>query len=426
MTNRFEDNNSKVPKNKNKKNKIKKPKMSINKKNPPPPPNLQDLFIKSILPMAMMNPKKESIENIELKHTNNLIPKIKSINNLDDLIELSELAYMKKDEGEQYILPVQRLCKIKDQLKELRDIIGLDDIKNKLIEQIIYLITHCDEKDPPLLHTIIDGPPGTGKTKIARIIGKIISSIGYLKKNPSEKNDLGSQIQLFNKDSIIIDLIEGTENKQNKENKNNKENVKYVTRGDLVGGYLGQTAIKTQKAIDSASGGVLIIDEAYSLGGTKGETDLYSQECIDTLVSNLSENRSFVCIILGYKEEINESFISKNKGLESRFPFRYTIKDYGIEQLIDILKGKIAKDGYNFDDEIFNIIRKKSSKDFKFLGRDMETLWFKIKICQTKRIFLKYDDNKILEEDVKKGLESFFSNKDDKMRDDMKHLSFYL
>ncbi|ADO67312.1 putative ATPase [Cafeteria roenbergensis virus] len=349
-----------------------------------------------------------SMKKLDNQVINNIPNPMNTISNLDDLLKLAKMAKEKETNNVQYIKSVQRLSKIVEPLEELNNVIGLDYIKNQLIDQVIYLMTHCDERYPPMLHTIIDGPPGTGKTKIAKIIGKIISKIGYLK--PLEKIDnspkFTSMAKLI-KDSLVIDIIP----EKMKTNKNGI--VKYVTRNDLVSGYLGQTAIKTQKAIDEASGGVLIIDEAYSLGGKRGhdDTDSYSQECIDTLVSNLSENRSFVCIILGYSDDINNSFISQNKGLESRFPFRYTIKDYQIEDLYNILTDKITNDGYNYNKEIFQNFLLKKSKEFKFMGRDMETLWFKIKMAHTKRIFLKKVDNtnEIIKEDIDEGLNKFFS-----------------
>lgn len=382
--------------------------------------SFQDKYYKKDFDFTESNIKKD-IENI-------LPAPIDSLESLEDLIVLAKLAKTKETEKIQFVLPIQRLSKILEPLQELSRVIGLDYIKNKLVEQIIYLVTHCDEKEPPMLHTIIDGPPGTGKTKIARIIGKIISNIGYLKKNKPKKDESSPMMSIAKlvKDTLVIDIVPEEEKENDK-----KGIVKYVTRCDLVGGYLGQTAIKTQKAIDEASGGVLIIDEAYSLGGKRGDdTDSYSQECIDTLVSNLSENRSFVCIILGYSEELDSSFINQNKGLDSRFPFRYSIKNYTIENLIDILKEKISNEKYTFSEKSFNILKSKNVKDFKYLGRDMEVLWFKIKMIQTKRIFLdnKSDKNtkkEIIDIDVKKGLDKFFNDKNTKKEIDYYKLSMF-
>ena len=412
MTNRFEDNGNNK---KNKNNKAKKYKSKIKKPS----------FIKTDYHIDLLDKYKEinPILPIE-KLVKNTIPNpMEDIKNLNDLIKLAKMAKEKEDSEEQYIKSIQRLSKLVEPLEELNKVIGLEYIKNQIIDQIIYLVTHCEEKQPPMLHTIIDGPPGTGKTKVARIIGKIITKIGYLKpiEKKEEKTSFTSVAKLL-KDSLVIDVV------PEKKEKKKTGIVKYVTRNNLVAGYLGQTAIKTQKAIDEASGGVLIIDEAYSLGGKRGseETDSYSQECIDTLVSNLSENRSFVCIILGYSDDIKNSFISQNKGLESRFPFRYTIKDYKIEDLLNILKDKVVSDGFEYKEEIFKDFLLKKSKEFKFFGRDMETLWFKIKMAQTKRIFIKKSENnrEIIKEDIDKGIKNFFDirNMD---KEEKVYLNFY-
>ena len=115
----------------------------------------------------------------------------------------------------------------------------------------------------------------------------------------------------------------------------NLENDNFITatRSDLVAKYLGQTADKTQKVIDSALGGVLFIDEAYSLGNQE-QRDSFSKECIDTINENLTEKKTdFICIIAGYKDEIESCFFSYNSGLERRFPVRFTIEEYKPEEL---------------------------------------------------------------------------------------------
>ena len=112
-----------------------------------------------------------------------------------------------------------------------------------------------------MLHCVIEGPPGVGKTEVAKILGQIYRKMGIL----------------------------------------TSDKFKSVKRSHLIGGYLGQTAIKTQKVLDECNGGVLFIDEAYSLGNSEGK-DSYSKECIDTLTAHLSENKqNFICIIAGYK-----------------------------------------------------------------------------------------------------------------------------
>ena len=113
------------------------------------------------------------------------------------------------------------------------------------------------------------------------------------------------------------------------------KNEKFVKarRSDLIAGYLGQTAKATQKIIDSAIGGVLFIDEVYSLGNSE-KRDSFAKECIDTINENLTEKKTdFICIIAGYKDEIDSCFFSYNSGLERRFPVRFTIEEYKPEEL---------------------------------------------------------------------------------------------
>ena len=120
-----------------------------------------------------------------------------------------------------------------------------------------------------------------------------------------------------------------------------KKNVfKKVTRSDLVAGYLGQTALKTNDVIQSCLGGCLFIDEAYSL--VNNDLDSFSKECIDTLNESLSRYKdNLMVIIAGYEKELNEIFFTSNPGLESRFIWRFKITPYTAKELFEILKNFI-------------------------------------------------------------------------------------
>ena len=297
-------------------------------------------------------------------------------NSISDLIEITnKYIYI---EGCDYNFNLKGLNNIKDDLIELNSLIGLVKLKKSIFEQLLYflqdlhLVQGKDNKNGDFKHTVIYGPPGTGKTEIAQILGKIYSKIGILKKNYFKK----------------------------------------VTRSDLIAGYLGQTAIKTKKVIDECLGGVLFIDEAYALG-SEG-TDIYSKECIDTLCHELSEHKNdLMVIIAGYQKDMDELFFSRNKGLDSRFIWRFEIDNYTSAELFNILKKKINDINWEFakDTNIKEDWFKNKMSYFTNYGRDMETLLLKVKIVHSKRVFGKLDLlKKINLDDLNKGFELFKDN----------------
>lgn len=188
---------------------------------------------------------------------------------------------------------------LEDLQKELDSLIGLVSVKKEISSLINLLKVNKIRKERGLStpktsnHLVFLGNPGTGKTTVARLIAKIYKQLGVLEKGQ---------------------LIE-------------------VDRSGLVAGYVGQTAIKTQEKIDEAMGGVLFIDEAYSLA--KGESD-FGQEAIDTLLKAMEDNRDdFVVIVAGYTKQM-EAFLLSNPGLKSRFNKSILFEDYTEEELLDI------------------------------------------------------------------------------------------
>jgi len=180
---------------------------------------------------------------------------------------------------------------------------------------------------------------------------------------------------------------------------------------------LGVTAIKTQKLIDKALGGTLLIDEAYSLGNT--DKDVYSKECIDTLNQNLTEKKGqFQCIIVGYEEELEKNFFSMNPGLKRRFPFKYNIEKYTSLELLEIFLLKVDKIKYKIKKP--TVVWLKSTNyfqtkmdNFKAFGGDIETFLFNVKIEHGKRVFGKHPAlHKILnKEDIECGYERYLKHK---------------
>ena len=281
------------------------------------------------------------------------------------------------------------LHKIKKPLLELDAMIGMQNLKENIVDQILYYIQnlHKDRIDNALhkdkkksvcndfLHTVIYGPPGTGKTEVAKIIGSIFANLGI--------------------------LLKGT--------------FKKVTRSDLVAGFLGQTALKTRDVIKECLGGVLFIDEAYSLGNQE-KRDNFSKECIDTLCEALSDHKdNLMVIIAGYETDLDECFFKYNQGLNSRFTWRLKIDNYNALDLHKIFLKKINDSGWTIDNAIVNANMKwfEKNKDvFKFYGRDIETLFAKTKISHSRRVFCLDESEKkrLSTADIDKGLEIFLKN----------------
>lgn len=305
-----------------------------------------------------------------------------SIDTLDDVLKLiNKYSIIPHVE---YNIDFKLLHSIKEPLEKLASMVGMLEIKNNIIDQILYYLQGLHNSDD-YLHTIICGPPGTGKTEISKIIGEIFLKIGILKNNKFMK----------------------------------------VTRSDLIAGFLGQTAIKTKKVIEQSLGGVLFIDEVYSLGNSD-KTDSFSKECIDTLCEALSDHKNNIMVIVaGYEKEIKDCFFNYNEGLESRFIWKYKIEKYSENELYEILQKKIKDIKWRLSDEINESWFTDKIDTFKYYGRDVELLVSKIKIVHARRIFGKENVVKklITLDDINGGFEKLASrnenNKDDK------HLTMY-
>jgi len=309
------------------------------------------------------------------------------INNISDILKL--INTYKNDPAIKYNIDIKALHNIKKPLEELNNMVGMKDLKNNIVDQILYFIQqlHKNKKSSgEFLHTVIYGPPGTGKTEIAKIMGKIYSNVGILSKGSFKK----------------------------------------VTRSDLIAGYLGQTALKTKDVIKNALGGVLFIDEAYALGNPE-KIDSYAKECIDTLCEALSDNKeNLMVIIAGYEKELKESFFAFNQGLDSRFTWRFKTDEYTAEDLYQIFIKMVNEIDWEIDpnSKITADWFKKNKDYFQFYGRDIETLLAKTKIAHSRRVFClpETDKKKITLKDLDKGLEIFLRNDDIKNRKDEKEM----
>jgi ATP-dependent 26S proteasome regulatory subunit len=304
------------------------------------------------------------------------------IANLSDLLKLIET--YPDDKDTEYNINMKALHKIKIPLIELNNMIGMKELKENIVDQIIFYIQNLhtlNSSGNDFMHTVIYGPPGTGKTEIAKIIGSIFSKMGILKKG----------------------------------------NFKKVTRADLIAGYLGQTALKTRDVVKECLGGVLFIDEAYALGNEE-KRDSFSKECIDTLCEALSDHKeNLMVIIAGYETDLNNCFFNYNQGLNSRFTWRFKTDEYSCEDLYNIFLKKVNDGGWHLAEETKIDVKwfEKNKSRFKFYGRDIETLFAKTKIAHSRRVFcLDPSVKKYLTlKDLDKGLEIYLKNEDSKSKD---------
>jgi hypothetical protein len=244
-------------------------------------------------------------------------------------------------------LKFARLLGIVAPVRELQGLVGLVSIKAKAFDIIAHYALNRTARPADLMHMVIEGPPGVGKTEVGRLLGKVIMGLGVLTS-----------------DKFIC-----------------------ARRSDLIGEFLGQTAPRTQAVIDSAIGGILFIDEAYSLGHPE-KRDSFSKECIDTLNQNLTEKKGqFLCIIAGYEAELDSCFFSVNKGLQRRFPVRMSITGYTPEELHEIFMLKVSQDEWITETpEVVLKLFVEKHKYFHFYAGDTETLFCQAKFVAAGRL----------------------------------------
>ena len=201
-------------------------------------------------------------------------------------------------------------------LEELDSLVGLEKIKANVrslinLAKVRKLREEQGLPTPAMsLHLVFMGNPGTGKTTVARLVAQLYYAIGVLSKGQ---------------------LIE-------------------VDRSQLVAGFVGQTAIKTDEAIKKAMGGVLFIDEAYSLTSQEGAND-FGHEAVETILKAMEDHRDDLVVIVAGYEELMEKFISSNPGLESRFNRYFVFEDYNGEELYKIFELRCKKNKYTLNEE---------------------------------------------------------------------------
>jgi stage V sporulation protein K len=245
--------------------------------------------------------------------------------------------------------------KIEDLQAELDSYIGLNAIKKEVKNLINMVTVYKLRKDNGLpttdlsLHMVFSGNPGTGKTTVARLMARIYHSLGILSKGQ---------------------LVE-------------------VDRSGLVAGYVGQTAIKTKKVLDSALGGVLFIDEAYALNG-RAEND-FGQEAIDTILKAMEDHRDDLVVIVAGYDELMDDFVHSNPGLESRFNRFLHFEDYTPDEMMKIFAQQCKKGCYTLDDDarddVLARIQAESGDELSFgNARGVRNIFEKVLVAQANRL----------------------------------------
>jgi hypothetical protein len=317
-------------------------------------------------PLKLICPGSDKDDTVEAKQKIHIDVEIVNIDSILHIID----TYPYNPDIE-YNIDLKLLHNIHSELIEINNMVGINTFKESIISQLLYFIQELHiNKEHDFKHMVIYGAPGTGKTQIAKLIGTMFSKLGILKKN------------IFRK----------------------------VTRTDLIAGYLGQTAIKTNKVIQECLGGCLFIDEVYSLGTGDLGNNSFSKECIDTLCEALSNYKEeLMVIVAGYKEDVNEYFFKANQGLDSRFIWRFELEGYSSKELMRIFILKVENNGWTiFLDKLENWFE--LNKDiFKHYGRDMELLFSYTKISHGRRIYGKDISlrKKITMEDLENGFKVF-------------------
>jgi hypothetical protein len=329
------------------------------------------------------------------------VQKFRDIASIDDLIELGKTFHCKKNTM-YYDINLRLLCNLVEPLSKLKNMVGMKSVKENMVNQIVFFLQGFNQKEKcgecldcvygltcsknlndDMLHTIITGPPGVGKTELGKILGQVYKAMGILSKGSFHS----------------------------------------VTRSDLIGKYLGHTAAKTQALIDKCRGGVLFIDEAYGLGNPEGR-DSFSLECINTINQNLSERRDFLCIIAGYADALEKCFFQYNEGLKRRFTFKYDIAEYTSDELMEIFLMKVKLSDWKIEESSKPKLKdlfKKNRRHFPNFGGDIETFLLNCKVTHGKRVMhLTNEHKKILTiADLELGIKSLITNRNHDSDDDI-------
>lgn len=263
-----------------------------------------------------------------------------------------------------------RFGKLDKRLEKLQQLVGMPEVKRDVMGQLKFLLCNDGATDDHFLHTCITGPPGCGKTSLAKVLFDLWSSLSVFSEGAS---------------------------------------FSILHRSDLVAPYMGQTAGRTRKALHRHKGGCIFIDEFYTLSNS--DNDSYGAEALGELNTFMSENPDTVVIVAGYKNEVEKVF-EVQPGLKRRFAWKFDIPKYSTQQIFDIFNIQLKKHGWSVDPGAEELFR---SKQFRFAGGDTMNIALKSKIQYAERNWMVGGDKVLMYEDVEKAMDLHFKKDSNNM-----------
>ncbi len=244
------------------------------------------------------------------------------------------------------VIPLYPSEDLEEIIKEMDQLVGLQNVKDELRNLISYVKVNNLRRQKGLksidvsLHCVFMGPPGTGKTTFARIIGRAYKTLGILKKGHVIETD----------------------------------------RSQLIAGYLGQTALKTREVLNKSLDGVLFIDEAYSLSS---RDDQYGKECIETILKFMEDHRDrFVLIAAGYEQEMS-TFLESNPGFSSRFNKYFNFPNYSQDELMLILASAFKSHGFELEEKAIPLFKQQIIDGIRSEGTKFGNARFVRNLCES-------------------------------------------
>ena len=246
-----------------------------------------------------------------------------------------------------------------ERLLAIDEMIGLEELKDFVCDLFYFYVADlpCEEQ---FRNISVTGKPGCGKTEVCVRIASLLQYIMF----------------------------------------NCTKEVSILTRADLIGQVLGETAIKTMNALDEHQNRCVFVDEVYSLGHASSDKDIFSKECIDTICAYLSENMQSMCMIIaGYSEATDECFFGVNEGLRRRFPFSFSLKGYTVEELHAIFTLKLRRFVVHGEDSIVEYIRSQKRRNPHYGAGEIITFINRLLLCHSASVCQKQTKAGIITEE---------------------------